>query len=71
MSHIENRFFIVDKNDPKISDILGVALSHKEINENQYAIKLHSDDHNKYDFLSGFYEYSCDEIMKKEQDNYS
>ena len=64
----QNRYYIVNSNDPNLSDIIAVSVGDLEtqrhsINRDMLVIKLHKGDANQYVFLEQYSEYDHDSIL--------
>jgi hypothetical protein len=67
MAHI-NRYYIVNADDPNLSDIeqviVGEATTQRySVDGTQIVVKLHQNDHSDYSFLEQYQEQSHDEIL--------
>ena len=66
MAH--NRYFIIDANDPNISEIYAVIVGTPEsqrysIDRSQIVVKLHEGDHSEYEFLHHYEEMNHDTVL--------
>lgn len=66
MAH--NRYFIIDANDPNMSEIDAVIVGTPEsqrysIDRSQIVVKLHEGDHSEYPFLHHYEEMNHDTVL--------
>lgn len=66
MAH--NRYYIVEANDPNLSDIEQVIVGEPttqrySINGSQIVVKLHENDHSNYSFLEQYEEFDHEQIL--------
>ena len=66
MAH--NRYYIVQADDPNLSDIEAVIVGlpstqRHSVDGTQIVVKLHEEDHSDYSFLADYQEYNHEQIL--------
>lgn len=65
----ENRYYIIDSDDPNLNDIIAVSVGDLEtqrysIDRSMLVIKLHKGDNQQYPFLDQYNEYDHVQILE-------